>query len=395
MTAVWLDLLALLFYGPAVVLLHELGHAALARRGGFRLTDFAIGVGKPLWRLELSGGAVVHIDRWVLIGGGCTAIPVSPASARRIWFHAGGLIAQCLLMVALLPLHEVRLVQHILVFNGLVLAHNALPWRVGRFASDGWYILDALAGTGRGSDVLQQRAAIAAMEARAVQVGTPLGTAYARICMAWADVIAGCPERAARLFQEDPPAATLDPWVDALYHHVHAEWDRVQGRPLGALRTVREATVSVELSDIGDAQGLLALAEARALVDLDAPAQALRVLSRTAGIGGAIGWQAAVTLLWASLDSEPDDVELAAWRVIQRAHLTALDPADGAMALWDASEVLEDSGRHGVARAARQAGIDLADRVLTRAPSWARPSLRRRMGAVAGDRGPESVVAER
>lgn len=391
MSALWLDLLALLVYGPAIVLLHELGHAAAAPLGGYRVTDFAVGWGKPLLRLELRGGAVVHLDRVVLAGGSCTAIPVGPPTTRRVWFHLGGLFAQILLVLPLLFFLEHRVVQHVLLFNALVMAHNALPWRIGAMASDGWHVLDALGGSGRTANVLSHHAALVRMTERAELVGSRLGVAYGRICLAWAEVIGGRPDQASSLFREDPPETTLDPWVDALYHYVRAEWDRTQGRALGALRTAREAHLAVDLSQVGDASALIALAEARALVDLDAPAQAMRALSRTAGVGGAIGWQASATLVWASLEAEPDDLELAAWRLIRRLHEPCYDPADGAMALWAAAETLTEQGRDQPALAARKSAMELADRALIRCPQPLRASLRQRLGPVAGSHPPSAA----
>ena len=77
-----------------VVLIHELGHALLAPEGGYRVTSFGVGAGRPLFRTRLSGGVVFFVAPMVLVGGSCTAIPVGPAGPRRAWFHGGGLIAQ-------------------------------------------------------------------------------------------------------------------------------------------------------------------------------------------------------------------------------------------------------------------------------------------------------------
>ena len=395
MSTLWLDLAALVVYGPPIVLLHEAGHAALARRGGYRVTDFAIGFGRPLWRLPLRGGAVLHVDIGLLLGGSCTAIPVGPASPRRAWFHVGGLLAQLALMVVLLPFLDLRLAQHAALFNGLVMVHNLVPWRIGPTASDGWHLWDALTGARRGSDVIAQRRAIEHMWARADQVGTPVGVTYARICVAWADVLAGRPESARALFRDDPPSATVEPWVDALYHYVCAEWHRMEGRPLAALRTAREAVGALDFETTAEGEALIALAEARALVQLDAPVQAQRTLARTAGTGGTIGWQAAVTQLWATLDDEADPLERATRRVLQRLDQPGLDPADGAVALWEAGYRLEAAGREAVAREARQGGTRLARRVLDRAPGKDGLGLARRMGEVAGAASPDIAAAAR
>ncbi len=391
---VWIHLAALAIYGPLIVLLHELGHAALARAGGYRVTDFAIGMGRPLWRVEVRGGAVIHVDRWFFAGGSCTAILVAPGGARRAWFHLGGLLVQLALALLLLPWVHVELARHALAFNALVFAHNALPWRIGAVASDGWHALDAWSGRGRGTDVLAQYRALERLACRAEQVGSPMGIAYTRVCLAWADVLAGRPRRADPLFRDDPPETALEPWVDALYHYVRAEWDRTQGRALGALRTAREAVLSVDLGGTGEAEALIALAEARALVDLDAPHQALRALSRAAGVAGPIGWQAEAIRVWATLD-EPAALERAVRRLLLRADRAALDRADAAMALWVAAQALARAGRDRAADDARAGAISLAARALHDAPAELGAALARRMGPVAGEAAPEHAAAGR
>src|SRR5690606_8092115 len=93
-----------------------------------------------------------------------------------------------------------------------------------------------------------------------------LGTAYAELCLAWVDVLAGRADDAARFFARAPPETTLDPWVDALYHYVHAQWHRLGGRPLAALRIARETPPTLGEGAGDDGVGLLALVEAQALV---------------------------------------------------------------------------------------------------------------------------------
>ena len=129
-----------------VVLIHELGHALLAPEGGYRVTSFGVGAGRPLFRTRLSGGVVFFVAPMVLVGGSCTAIPVGPAGPRRAWFHGGGLIAQGLLALLLFFLPTHWLIDRLWQFNLLVAATNAIPWRLGAVASDGWYIVDALTG---------------------------------------------------------------------------------------------------------------------------------------------------------------------------------------------------------------------------------------------------------
>ena len=386
------NLLAMLIYGPLLVILHESGHALFARAGGFRVTSFGIGLGRPLWSIYLKGGVVFHIDRWILAGGACTAIPVGPPSARRMWFHGGGLIVQAVLAGILLMMPSHWLVSGIFWFNVLVALHNLVPWRLGGQASDGWYLLDAATGGRRGGSVLTQRATFERIAAREEAIGSPVGRVYSQICLAWTDILAGKPEQAALLFQDDPPESLVDPWVDALYHYVQAEWHRSEGRALAALRIAREAHSDIDFEKAGDGAILMSLAEARALVDLDANSQAQRRLARAAGVGGPIGWQAAAILLWASLDGETDDLELATWRVMRRRHEAWLDPGDPILALWNAADQLEERGRLTAARGARDAASALARRTLRSVGDADRASLARRLGDVA-NAGTRSAIA--
>jgi len=378
----WLNLSAILVYGPLLVVLHEAGHALFARMGGYRVTSFGVGLGPPLWSLYLKGGVVLHVDRWIFAGGACTAIPIGPPSARRAWFHAGGLIVQAILAGILLTLPSHWLVTGIFWFNALVALHNLVPWRFGGQASDGWYLLDALTGGHRGGSVLTQRASFERIARREARLQSPVGQVYSEICIAWADVLAGHPEDATALFQDDPPASILDPWVDALYHYVQAEWHRSQGRALAALRIARESHSAIDFSEHEDSAILMSLAEARALVDLQASSQAQRRLAQAAGTGGPIGWQAAVILLWANLDGEIDDLEQATWRVTRRRHEAWLDPGDATLALWHASEQLEAQGRLRAAQGARDAAKTIARRTLRNVAEIDRVPLSKRLDPV-------------
>jgi hypothetical protein len=385
------NLLAMLIYGPLLVILHEGGHALFARRGGYRVTSFGIGLGRPMWSIYLKGGVVFHIDRWVFAGGACTAIPVGQPSMKRMWFHGGGLIVQAVLAGLLMVLPPHWLVTGIFWFNALVALHNLVPWRFGGMASDGWYLLDAATGGNRGGSVLTQRAVFERIAAREEAIGSPIGRVYSQICIAWTDILAGRPEDASALFEEDPPESLVDPWVDALYHYVQAEWHRASGRPLAALRVAREAHSDIDFEQNNEGAILMSLAEARALVDLDANAQAQRRLARAAGVGGPIGWQAAAILLWASLDGETDDLELATWRVMRRRHEAWLDPGDPILALWNAADQLEERGRLNAARGARDAASTLARRTLRSVDEIDRVSLARRLGDVANARPPQRL----
>jgi len=357
------EFVALFAYGPLVVLLHELGHALFARRGGYRVTSFGIGLGPPLWTLSLSGPLVVHLDRWLVAGGACIAIPNGPPSTRRIWFHSGGLIAQAGLALVLLLLPGHWIIDRVIQFNLLVALTNAIPWRVGASASDGWFIIDALSGSRRTGNVLSQRAIFEQMSAREFAIGSPMGLAYADLCVAWVDVLAGRLEEAGEFFHDDPPETAAHPWTDALYHYVKAEWHREEGRPLAALSTARDGRNALSAGSGADAHALLALCEARALIALDEPDAASRTLQRV--LGGALTIQALPLALWCALDApNTEDLELASWKVARNIQGPWLDPGDPTLALWEAAEELSRRGRLNAARSAREAATSLARRTL-------------------------------
>lgn len=386
------ELIALALYAPAVVLLHELGHAIFANRGGFRVTSFGIGLGRPLWTHELSGGVLLHIDRWLLAGGACAAIPTRPPTARRAWFHAGGLIVQAILALVLLVLPDTWLLDRVAHFNLLVALTNALPWKLQGAASDGWHLLDTWWGHGRAGEVHAQRDQLERLWGREATVGSRVGKVYAEVCLAWIDVLAHRSEDAGHLFREDPPETTVDPWVDALYHYVHAEWHRLEGRPLAALGTIRDTRSALAGRLADEAAAMLTIAEAYALLDLDAPEHAERALARVADVGGPIGRQAAAIHLAATLAQSAEDprqdaeLEQATWRVLRRVHESWLDPAEVAVLLADVADRLDATHRRPAARGAREAARTLARRILSSASPEDRLPLMRRMGEISGYR---------
>ncbi len=384
MTSLGLELLALAVYGPAVILWHELGHLLFARAGGLRATSFGIGTGRPILRLRLSGGLVVWVGAWVLVGGSATAVPIAPAGPRRAWFHAGGLLAQLVLAAALLPLVDVWWIERMARFNALVWLTNAAPWRLAGGASDGMALLDLWRGRRAEDTTLPDRAALARRATREAQIGSDLGEAWARLALAWADTRAGRLVQAAPFLERDTPVLALAPWADALHQYVRAEWHRRSGRPLAALGVIRSARAlhGAELTD--DASDLLSLAEAQALVALDEPRAAQRLLGRLAGVGGAIGRQAAVVNLAASLDGPASDLALAARAAVQRAAGPWLDPAEAAEVLWDAADALAATHPPAAAAPVRAAARRLARAVLDAASDEERPGLLARLGPAAG-----------
>ncbi|MCO4745763.1 MAG: site-2 protease family protein [Proteobacteria bacterium] len=390
MPSVVIELASLLLYAPAVVLLHELGHALAAKPGGYRVTSFGIGFGRTLWRTRLGGGVVVHVGRWFLAGGACTAIPTQQATGRRALFHAGGLIAQALLTVVLVLLPPHWLVDRVLQFNLLVALTNIVPWRLGASASDGWHLLDAATGSRRGGSLLAQRPELERLAMREAEIGSPIGSLWADLCLAWIDVQLHAANRADSFFQEDPPETAVDPWIDAVYHAVRADWHRLSGRPLPALKLVRD-TRAARLDELSlDAEGLLTLAEARALLDLDSAAVAERVLARVVGHTGPVARQAAAVLLRAALNQPSEELEFATWRVLRRSHEAWLDPTEAAATLWQAAERLQNHGRLEAAAGARNTSRRMAKRTLNRAALDDRAALRRRLGPAAGQPPPNT-----
>lgn len=374
------EFIALFVYGPILVLLHELGHALFARFGGYRVTSFGIGLGEPWLRMRLSGPMVVHLDRWWLAGGACVAIPDGPPTSKRIWFHGGGLIVQGLLALVLLLLPDVWWVERVAQFNLLVALTNAIPWRFGGSASDGWYILDALSGGRHAGNPLSQRAAFEQMADREHANRSPLGLAYAELGIAWADVLAGRLEEAGEFFADDPPETAAHPWTDALYHYVKAEWHLACGRPLAALGIAREGRASVR-AETPDHLALLALVEARALVALDEPDASRRALQRV--LAGPLAIQALPIALWNSLDAPTDDLVLATWKLVRAIQAPWLDPGETVLALLEASDELAERNELQSARSARDAAIALAERTLASAAIEDRRTLSYRLrGAV-------------
>ena len=394
MNSLLTELCALMVYGPLLVLLHEAGHAMFASWGGFRVTSFGIGVGRPIWSVRLAHGVVVHVDRWFLGGGACVAIPSRPGSMRRAWFHAGGLIVQAMLALVLMLLPDWWWVARVEHFNLLVALTNAMPWRVQGSASDGWYLLDTFFGRPRPSEFISQRTALRRLAERQHAVGSHVGRVYAEVCLAWIDVLTGRSEDAAWFFTQDPPETAVDPWIDALYHYVHAEWHRTERRPLASLRMIRDTRNAIG-SDMGDnADAMLTIAEARALVAAGAPGKAQRVLARIAGVGGPIGRQASAIQLAAVLDGPIDELEFSVWRVTRRVDEIWLDPADTASLLWSAADRLESHNKVAASLGARDAARRLARRAVDLCATEDRSWLAERIGPAAGSQAMADQASE-
>ena len=372
------EFFALFVYGTAIVLLHELGHALFAPLGGYKVTSLGLGLGRPLLRFSVRGGLVVYIGR-IWFGGACHAVPTGPHTASRLWYHSGGLILQASLMCILAFWPEHHWMDRAAHFNWLVLCTNATPWRFGAYASDGWYILDAVSGRKRQIDLLNMRPILRSLYTHQTQVGSPTGTFYARLCLAWAEVLARQPHEATPFFEEDPPESVINPWFDALYHYVKADWHRQLQRPLASLQLCRRTDVARAGELHPFSSGLLALSEARALVDLGAQTQARQTLAKVAGLGDAIGNQAMVIHLWTRLADE--DIEMTSWVATQicgRLDQPFLDPVDASHALLMAAQLVTDTHPE-IARDTQDATVLLIRRIIPSLAFHAQLELRTMM----------------
>ena len=346
-------MLALIAWVPAVVTLHEVGHALAARPAGFRVTSFGVGRGRVLARHQLRGGVVLYVALNLVAGGACVAIPrEAEPGPRSALFHAGGGLAQLAIagLLALLP--QGAMVESMASFNLLVLAVNLLPWRALGTASDGWWILQHLRpAKARAGSLLGRRAELGRIESFEARVGSRVGVWYAQLMRTWLDLQVGRAAAADPFFREEHAEATVDPELEALQHYIEACWHRQRGRPLAALHLVRRLREGgAELAP--RALDLLALVEARSLMDLGAIEQAQRALAAVAGVGGPVGQEALVVRLEiATVTREAHALRPALRRVIDELDRPGLDPVAPVVALGAAAAVLAMEGAAEEARA--------------------------------------------
>jgi hypothetical protein len=376
------ELLALTLLVPLIGTLHELGHAAAAPLAGYRVTSLGLGLGKPLWRRVNPRGQVLWLGRWPLAGGACVAVP-SGFEARPALYHAGGLVMQALLALALLPLSDLHwLLARAETFNLLVLAWNLLPWRWQGQASDGWYLV---AGTVPGrarAPVMGRRPVLERLVRFEENLGSPVGSWYAQLGLAWLDVMVGRPERAATFLASPEPEGLQpeDRGIRAIRGHVRVSWHRAAGRYEEALDEARSWRARLGSAVPDGAEDLSTLAVARALVDCDQPAEARRVLASLAGVSGAVGREATAILLAACL-AEDDDraVRRAAWRLVERLPGPFFDPVLVVRSL-DRAARRGDAGDPVSQRFARE-----AQRVRARLLAWVELEDREALAASLGE----------
>lgn len=382
--------LVLLAWVPVIVTIHELGHALMAAPAGYRLTSFGVGRGRPLLHHRGREGLVLYLGRNLLAGGACVAIPrAASPGPRAALFHAGGVLAQLGLVAVFAVLPEAWWwVEPVASFNLLVLATNVLPWRVAGMASDGWWILSRVRRRGTsGPGLIGRRSVIRRIRDFEATARSPVGTWYAELMLAWTDVLVGRLDRADAFFARAHDEAAIDPVLDVMSQSVEASWHVARGRPLAALRAIRQARAAYGPALAPDSEDLLSVAEARTWLALGEADAASRALAQVAGVGGAIGGEAAVIRLEIALhQGDADAVARAARRLAGVARGPLLDPPAAVLALGRAVDLLggphdEQTGQ--LAAVTRE----LAQRLLLSVDAEDREALSRRLnvGASRGE----------
>lgn len=379
------ELLALVLLVPLIGILHELGHAASAPLAGYRVTSLGLGLGKPLLRRTNMRGQVLWLGRWPLAGGACVAIPASMA-ARPTVYHLGGLAMQALLALALHPLEDVHwVIARAETFNLLVLAWNVLPWRWRGQASDGWYLVARITPGRSQMPVMGRRPVLERLARFEEGLGSPLGSWYARLGLAWLDVLVGHPERADELMGLPAPLGLglEDRGILALQGYVIVAWHRAAGRCQQALDEARAWRAKLGSLVPDAAEDLATITVAQALVACGQPAEARRVLASLAGVTGPAGREATALLLAACLlEEDLTSLRQAAWRLVDRLPGPFFDPVQVVRLLAQAALRLPE-GDPARARLTREATRARA-RLLTWAELGDRASLQARLEAGAG-----------
>ncbi|MFH1464247.1 MAG: site-2 protease family protein, partial [Pseudomonadota bacterium] len=322
-----LELLALISLIPFVGIWHELGHALIAPLAGYRVTSLGLGAGRPLIRRLARDGVALWLGRWPLAGGICVAVPAT-LSARPALFQAGGLLAQVLLawlLHRLAPEHWVA--QRGEVFNLLVLAWNAVPWRWRDNASDGWYLLARLRGRGWGRPLLGDRAGLDHLLAFERAVGSPVGAWYASLGLAWVAHLVGRPEEAVELAM-----APLPRGLRPRDHGLRALAALLQAAVLGAAGRTDEV-----VPPDGDAIiGLLA--QSRLALDRGRPEEVADLLAPIAHATGALGREVAALRAEAAIARGAPDLPQALLALEAALPGPFLDPVRVARTLHAAAE---------------------------------------------------------
>ncbi len=370
---------------PLITVLHEAGHALAAPLAGYRVSSFGVGLGRPLLRRSLGRGRVIWLGRWPLAGGACVAVPAG-LRARPAVYHLGGLVAQLVLALVLRQLVELHwLLARAEVFNLVVLAWNSIPWRWGGQASDGWFLVAGLRRGQPALPIMGRRPVLERLVRFEDRIGAPVGAWYARLGLAWIQLLVGRPGLAAAFFALEEPEGLgpADRGLRALQGYVEVEWQRLAGREQQALEVARAWLARLGTRVPDGAEDLSTLAVARALLACGQPTQARQVLATLAGVVGPVAREASVVLLGACLlEGEASAVRAAAWRLVGQLPGSFFEPVELVRALWAAGELLDpdDPDRRRFQGEARRA----AARLLAWAEPADRATLIERLGAPAG-----------
>lgn len=131
----WLNSLLILIFAYTIVYIHELGHAFFVKRAGLDVNKLELGIGPHLTFGKVSLG---------LIPAGKTKfnsdnLNYETANTDTLLICLGGIIAQSLLEVVLLPFIANSIVKGFLLVNIIFILCNLLPYKERRIsASDGY-----------------------------------------------------------------------------------------------------------------------------------------------------------------------------------------------------------------------------------------------------------------
>lgn len=183
---------------PVVIAVHELGHVAGGRAGGYYVAAAGLGTGRRFLRLALGRRFNLFLGPWVLGGGATVAFPTRVPMPRGSAFayHYGGIIAQLILQGGLHLAYwrwpEARLVLLPAIgLNAVTLMTNLLPYRIRlgglELASDGARVWAALRGEPEIAVVPRGGLALGAWERVGARLGTGVGRYVLAVCRARAE----------------------------------------------------------------------------------------------------------------------------------------------------------------------------------------------------------------
>lgn len=341
----------MLAYATVITAVHELGHALAARPAGYRLTSLGLGWGPRLVRLALPWGVIIVVHAVPFAGGSVVAIPERGEVGRRgAWFHAGGLLAQLGLGLAIAAAPERWWSQDLSDFNLVVLAWNLIPWRIQGQTSDGWWLASRLwpamlerawPGEGSGGSLALKGPAFASLAALERGRGSAVGLRYALLMQAWAALQRRALPEAAALLEELPAlggAASrgAPPILGVLEAYVAVERARLDGQP-------GPVVVGPALQ-----APLVQVALARAAIKRGALTAAVALLEPRPGVEPAAGlWQlAALELRLAEDDAQQAELAEALAAVLAGLGPTHADPIGAAQAAEAAQIRCETQGQN-------------------------------------------------